>query len=642
MQIREIVLYGHNGQKRVLPLKLGRTNIITGKSKTGKSALIEIIDYCLGRGECTIPEGVIRDSVAWFGLLLEFPSGQVFVARQTPPRNQQTTNRAYIAEAKTIASPQTAPAEPNTTSEAIETALTQKIGISPNLHTPSVDQTRPPLAANIRHALFYCFQQQNDITAQNYLFHRQYENHIPQAIKDTLPYFLGAIQEDRLAQEQELARARRELKKAELLFREAEAIKGEGVSKAMGLLSEARQVGLVPTGVEPEGLLGFVELLRSVEQWTPNFETFNTSNRLTLLQEELRELKRRYDDKDDEVRAAQTYAQEAEGYESEARKQEIRLESIGLFTDAEHVYDMCPMCSHHLDVPVPSIRAINLSLEQLRASLDATTRERPKLRDYIENLEDERETLRQRIREKNEDISGILQEERAAQQLRDLNIRRGHVAGRISLWLESVNLTDNTSQLKEEVEKKKARVVALEEQLYGGEKEERLQSILSRIGYQMTEWARELKLEHSEKNPVRFDLSKLTVIVDRIDRPIPLNNLGSGENWVIAHLIAHFALHQHFQLHDRPVPQFLVLDQPSQIGFQTDPELADTMIKDEARIAVARIYDFIFRVVESLAPKLQVIITDHANQTEQKFQEAIVETWRGTNALVPEDWITKS
>jgi Protein of unknown function (DUF3732) len=98
--------------------------------------------------------------------------------------------------------------------------------------------------------------------------------------------------------------------------------------------------------------------------------------------------------------------------------------------------------------------------------------------------------------------------------------------------------------------------MAIEEQLYGGEKEERLESILSRIGYQMT---RELKLEHSEKSPVRFDMSKLTVVVERIDRPIPLNHLGSGENWVIAHLIAHFALHQHFRFHDRPVPQFLVL-----------------------------------------------------------------------------------
>src|SRR5215475_14117503 len=98
MQILEIVLYSHHGQKRVLPIKPGRTNIVTGKSATGKSALIEIVDYCLGRGACNVPEGCIRDKVAWFGLRLQFPTGQVFIARQSPPPTQQTTNKAFFEE----------------------------------------------------------------------------------------------------------------------------------------------------------------------------------------------------------------------------------------------------------------------------------------------------------------------------------------------------------------------------------------------------------------------------------------------------------------------------------------------------------------------------------------------------------------
>ena len=32
-----------------------KINIITGASRTGKSAIIPIIDYCLGSGKCTIP-----------------------------------------------------------------------------------------------------------------------------------------------------------------------------------------------------------------------------------------------------------------------------------------------------------------------------------------------------------------------------------------------------------------------------------------------------------------------------------------------------------------------------------------------------------------------------------------------------------
>ena len=48
MQILEIVLYNQNGEKRALSLLLGKVNIITGSSATGKSAIIDIVDYCLG------------------------------------------------------------------------------------------------------------------------------------------------------------------------------------------------------------------------------------------------------------------------------------------------------------------------------------------------------------------------------------------------------------------------------------------------------------------------------------------------------------------------------------------------------------------------------------------------------------------
>lgn len=72
MQIREIVLYGYNGKVRHLPFSLGEVNIITGRSKSGKSVVGDIIDYCLGGDSCNIADGVVRDNVAWYGLLLQF------------------------------------------------------------------------------------------------------------------------------------------------------------------------------------------------------------------------------------------------------------------------------------------------------------------------------------------------------------------------------------------------------------------------------------------------------------------------------------------------------------------------------------------------------------------------------------------
>ncbi len=644
MQIIEIVLYSNSGEKRVLTLEPGRTNIITGGSATGKSALIDIVDYCLGSGECRIPEGVIRDTVSWFGLRVQFSTGQMFVARQNPTSlHQSITNRAYILQGDTVVSPDRAPQEANTTIEAIAEVLTAKVGISENLQTPPAGHTRAPLAANIRHGLIFCFQQQNEIASKDTLFHKQHDSFIAQGIRDTLPYFLGAIREDRLGLEQELTRARRELKQAERVLREAQTLVGGGITKATGLLQEATQVGLRPQDqVAPTETEDLRTALSEVVNWTPSRPTFPSGDRLTQLQEERAELQNELDTQTEAIRAAQSFALEAEGYASESNEQELRLQAIGLFDTTSHDAGTCPLCENSLETQVPNATAIRKSLEQLRSNLEFTTRDRPRLRDYIEGLETKREEVRQRIREKTQDIESIHREDESARRIRELDIRRGWVVGRISLWLESVVQIDESAQFREEVELKRNNVGALEQQLADEEKDERLASALNRLGAQISSWADMLRLEH-RGNPVRLDLSRLTVIVDRDDTPIPLDRMGSGENWVGYHLITYLALQKYFIEQSRPVPKFLFLDQPSQVYYPSDRDetLQGSLeqISDDDRAAVSRMYELILDVVSDLAPQLQVIVTDHADLTDPRFQSAVVERWRGGQALIPSSWV---
>jgi hypothetical protein len=127
------------------------------------------------------------------------------------------------------------------------------------------------------------------------------------------------------------------------------------------------------------------------------------------------------------------------------------------------------------------------------------------------------------------------------------------------------------------------------------------------------------------------------------NRPEPLNRLGSGENWIGYHLIAHLALHRHFRQDRRPVPGFLFLDQPTQVYFppDLDPEFQGDVdqLEDDDRQKVARMFALIFMAVTELAPDFQVIVMDHADlRSSEDFQDAVVERWRGGNALIPEDW----
>ena len=84
MQILELAVYSHDGRVRRLVFKLGALNVITGGSKTGKSAIQQIVEYCLGTGTCEVPAGVIWKSSSWYALLLQFEGSRAFVARKHP------------------------------------------------------------------------------------------------------------------------------------------------------------------------------------------------------------------------------------------------------------------------------------------------------------------------------------------------------------------------------------------------------------------------------------------------------------------------------------------------------------------------------------------------------------------------------
>jgi cell division protein FtsB len=642
MQIREIVLYSYQGQKRVLPLTPGTTNIITGSSSTGKTSIIPIVDYCLCQSSCMIPDTVITDKVAWFGLLLQFPDSQMFVARENPPKGGKSTNRAYLAQGDTVSSPEII-SEPNTTTEALKDLLTNKIGISSNINIPPPDQTRDPLVANIRHALFYCYQDQKEINVNNILFHGQSEQRIPQVIKDTLPYFLGAIQEDQLALEQQLERKRKEIKKLRRALHDAEAIQGRDMGRALALLTEASEVGLISTDNIASEQEAIIASLQEISSWLPSEgATFVNADTLSKLQDDIRDLRRQLSEKYEEIREAKVFANEAEGFTTEVHQQELRLEAIQLFRTENQNVEVCPICSQTLETPLPSVTAINSTLDHLKSNLASTSRERPRLRTHINHLEDEFSNIRQQLREKNQAIDALVSEDGAASQIRDLNVSRGRVIGRISLWLESTSQTDKTSPLGESIKKLQREIDVLEEKLFADDKTERMASILNRINISMSQLVGQLDIEYRD-DPVHFELQNLTVIVDTGTKSIPLIRIGSAQNWLAYHLATLLSFHKHFVQQNRPVPHFLFLDQPSQVYYPQDIELDPYMdtSNDEERQAVLRMFNLIFNVVDGLAPNFQVIITEHANLDNLRYQSYVRENWRGGKALVPSNWVSR-
>lgn len=644
-QILDIVIYGFNQKKRVVSLNPGSLNILTGASKTGKTALIEIIDYCLGSSECGIPEGVIRTSVEWVGLRLQLTDGQVFVARKLPKPTYSSSTDVYHDVSKIITIPEHGVLKQTTNTKGLEALLTTYAGIGENEHQPDEGHTRTALSATIRHALYYCFQQQSEVISNRHLFHKQSEPYIPQAIKDTIPYFLGAIDDDRVAKAGELRRLRQRAKELERKLAEHESIAGRGLTLATSLLTEAVDIGLAVIEVKDLEAAECVAKLKDIYQ-SPNFLADEEAIALGGLEfdklHDIRtKLERDFHRTREQLSAANAMAVDRKDYSREGAAQVARLKSIELFQQSEATQsEVCPMCNTSVpsDSQLPNFDEFRSAISKLDGQMRTVENRSPQMAEVQRTLEQRLKKLQDELKDNREAIERLSSANRRIQQFKDSAARRANVLGRISLYLESIPELEDTSLLKKELLALKGQISNLEKELSDEETQERIQSCLSIMSVDMTQWAKDLELEHSEF-PLRLDLKKLTLVADGLNGPIPMDRMGSGANWVGYHLIAHFALHKWFVRRRSAVPGFLFIDQPSQVYFPEDNEFENSA-KDGDRTAVSRMFKLAFDLVQTLAPNFQILITDHANINEKWFQDSIIERWRDGNKLVPLEWIT--
>jgi hypothetical protein len=640
LQIVKIILYSKQGEVRELDFRLGRLNIITGASKTGKSAIVDIVDYCTGRSECLVADGRIRDHVAWYAILFQIGEGQIFVARRNPGSGERTHGDVYLERGSSISIPSAGNLVKNTTVNALEKFLGAAIGISENENRPS-GFTRPPLEATFRHALLFCIQDQNDIDSKQRLFHRQGEDFMSTAIKDTLPYFLGAYDEDHLLKQAHLDQARRDLRILERQIRDVEVVDTNSFPRARALMDEAKGIGLIDDRVSAttyEATLDILKRAAAESVLRDEMVIADENEILASLRAERQGLRNELEQVNAEIRSTRNFTTESNGYEREAKEQRARLSSVGLMqADGDH--SECPVCKSHLAEPVPTVNQINDALKTLSLQLETVEAENPRLLQRLASLETEAGLIQQRLQENQQRIAARVKENELLKTQQDAYILQARTVGKITQYVESVSTSETSNSLRTQLDLARSRVSVLEQELDPETARERLDTFLNFVGRYMTDYSTRLDLEH-RGSQLRLDIRNLTVIADTLSGPVPLFRMGSGENWVGYHVLAHLALHKWFRQKERPVPGFLFFDQPSQAHYPPEKDVDGSIdvLANEDQTAVTELFQLIYSVANDIAPELQVIVMDHADLKTDWFAESVTARWRGNEKLIPETW----
>lgn len=654
-QLKHLILWsriaGH--APRIVDFRPGRLNVITGASKTGKSAVIPIVDYCLGSDRCAIPVQTIRNACAWFGIVVVTSSGELLLARREP-EGQQSTGDMHMSEGLTVAIPKNVPPK-NTNVDAVKRYLDRLAGLS-NLAFDTSETSGFKGRPSFRDLLAFSLQPQNIVANPDVLFFKADTIEHKEKLRTIFPYVLGAITPELLAKRWEADQLFRELRRKERELQVEQQTSERWLAELSNWAREARDLGLISPAdaasarSQPEliTLLGRIVGTTSADSAMTDAAIEAAGQELADLEGEegevtllLSETKARMDNMT-KLRAAVSDYSSALGKQRERLDLARWLRDLSTTTETKH----CPICGgpfdeahDELNVLCDALAGIEDTARQIAPIPAVFDKELVQVREEARRLVDRLSATRAR-RTAIEERSKRVKEER----WRRASIDR--FLGRAEQALQSHKHAQE-SPLIGEVAELKRRLDELRREISEPAIRAKLDGALKRLSGTMARILPGLDAERPN-DPAELVVDELTIrVIGTGGRSDFLWELGSGANWLSYHVAALLSLHVLFlEQKQNPVPSFLIFDQPSQVYFPRrlageEPASLDPHLRDEDVAAVSKVFVALGHAATQQKGTIQIIVLDHAGAEVWGDAPSVhlVEEWRGS-ALVPYEWLT--
>ncbi|AOV99673.1 plasmid-related protein [Dehalococcoides mccartyi] len=633
---------------RAVPFEDQSVNIITGASRTGKSALIPIIDYCLGSDKCTIPVDIIRNACSWFGVLFDMDGEQLLLCRREPG-DKASTGDMFILRDKEITIPGQIE-KSNTNITSIKDMLNELFGMSFLELDPDAGVFRP----SYRDFMAFLFQPQNIVANADVLFYKADTMEHRKKLIDVFPYALGAVTPETLAKRKEIERLS---KISERFQRDLEQIKAvaEGWKQEVaGWLTQAREYGLTNYVTnDADGFTRQVDELRAISQKRITDATV-APGRVTYLSEDLVALRREEQKTSSELFAARKRHTEMlqlmksmDEYDKSLQIQFDRLDISTWIRSNMTERNVLPIFQSSHENAMDDVNTLCNAVEQI----ERTTTEMAVVPAAFER---EMQIVQVQIQEQAEKLEAIQKRIRAESQALAVNREESYTLESISRFLGRIETAIDTyerigtdSELQAKLDEMNTRIEQLKRDVNESEIRRKQDYALSYLRAEMGKILAQLDVEHPE-DPVEFVIKDLTVRVkNQTGRDDYLWEIGSASNWLSYHISLILALQHFFQTKSSVnVPNFIIFDQPSQVYFprtRYSPDEAELQLNDDDKNAVRKIFETLSAFVKNAGFDIQIIVTEHADDDVWgDIPDScihLVEKWRNNVKLVPVEWL---
>lgn len=644
--IKQVILWPKNTKKsiQVVELKNNRINIIYGDSRTGKSSLIPIIDYCLGSNDYRVPVGIIRENTAWFGILLHCGDQELLLCRAEPGQHKQTS-RMYYALGNNLTIPEQI--TENTTAGDIKDLLNQHFGFTalPIMANGHHEADRP----SFRDIAAFLYQPQNIIANPEALFYKLDELEHKQKLASIFPFLAGAVTAEDLMNELELVDVRRKLRRLEKESAAVEQVSLEWENSAEEQIIQALKFGISDFDFDLSNDFG--EMLNEIKRLSSlsHSEILNATGSTTLAISRLSFLKSKEEDlattKNDILRRLSIISETISYFDQYGNMIDSLEDYTGIsewLLERASQEDQCPICGQHtinVQEILERIKSLhskeagsNLSLEKMRMEL---TKEKSALNKQLDEVAEELHATSATLRHLEE------KQNKSKYQLYEIERFVGELKASLMQYEAILRNHDD----RDEINKLTKRQAELQKELDEADVPKKIHATIQKISSYTKDVLQSLDMENSEWK-VLFDYKNLALkIMDNEDTSHFLNEIGSASNWLSYHVAFSLALQRYLQTRSPlTIPSFVFYDQPSQVYFPHIEGLLEVAVDktDADREAVRKIFKAFGNFLTIDDFDFQIIVTEHAGPDIWEEVESAYEVahWtHGGKKLIPSEWL---
>lgn len=647
-------------------------NVVTGKSSTGKSAILEVFDYCFGSSDFVIPDGVITEKAIFYFSVMKIEESYLILGRGSNPKdcylsislddnfieNIENFNIEYFKSLDKYPL------------KDFKKEINKNFGI--NIDDADVDledrkfryNNAKKATPSYRNFTSFMLQHQNLIANKHALFYRFDEKEKKDQVIDQFKIFSSFVDAAYYPLKQKLSEYERDLKRLTITKENIIKYQNENKDKLNYLVEEYELITnkKLFNSTLDNVLLNSNESLEYLDNLinnpdkkikTDDFSEDNISKRKSL--------QTAYNQKIAEIKKIQNVISEIEVSIIYAKEFSNQTSNISHINKANLESKECKFCGNENIKLINKQKKLTDAIEWFNTEIDKSNYTISSFESDKKEYEIKIEKLKKEAQRIKKEITSIDKVISSLEKNKSIEYQATKVIIKIEAFLETIK-ENNLSSITEQIKQKEIDITKTETELNDNYNVETKLNLAERqINQQMNLIGKKLEFEDIYKNNLNlkfdlrtFELYQQTTKKGNPDKKIYLRSMGSGANWLSSHVALFTSLlHYSCSLNKKSlIPTILFLDQPSQVYFPTEVDNKDEfdgknlkkMLNEEKKYnedikAVTNLFDQLVKFCEDTLKETginpQIIITDHADNLKLKNadfnKDLLRKRWRGKN-----------